>query len=347
MAAGPAEMALPGIKSDTHEITSAVTTGVPDAAGNLYRVRALGDNQRYGYVDGHGKVVIPLQFNLAWDFDETGLAVVESEGGGSCVINRHGQVVLRNECGGVISLGRGRFGLKTKEGMIRFVGLTEPFQPDIQCMNVWGAFAEGLIGVQIKGKWGFMDETGKLVIPANFDFIESFKEGLAPACLGDKKFGYIDHGGRWVIPPQFGMAQSFQEGMARVEADNLWHFIDHRGQQAISIRYGAMPMDFSEGLACVKDPGTKLYGYIDKSGQYKIPPKFHEMGGIFSEGLAAVKLESENKSGYINHEGEFVIQVPKSEGNLYQFRNGHAWVELKGRHGLLNKSGAWVWAEIK
>ena len=40
-------------------------------------------------------------------------------------------------------------------------------------------FKEGLACVKSNGKWGFIDETGKEVIPLKYDLGFDFKEGFA------------------------------------------------------------------------------------------------------------------------------------------------------------------------
>jgi hypothetical protein len=44
-----------------------------------------------------------------------------------------------------------------------------------------GTLCDGLASVIGEGKWGFIDKTGKMVIPTQFDQADSFYEGLA-AC---------------------------------------------------------------------------------------------------------------------------------------------------------------------
>jgi hypothetical protein len=40
-----------------------------------------------------------------------------------------------------------------------------------------------MAGVLVDGKWGFIDKTGKMVIPTRFDANREFAEGLAPVML--------------------------------------------------------------------------------------------------------------------------------------------------------------------
>lgn len=64
-------------------------------------------------------------------------------------------------------------------------------------------FHEGLAGVCRDGKWGFIDTSGREVVPCKYDAVNDFHEGLALVKL-DGKFGYIDKTGCEVIPLQYG-----------------------------------------------------------------------------------------------------------------------------------------------
>jgi hypothetical protein len=68
-------------------------------------------------------------------------------------------------------------------------------------------------------KWGFVDRTGKWVIPPTYASAKPFSEGLAVVGVPEKdsydnKYGYIDKTGKMVIPASFAFAESFSEGLA-------------------------------------------------------------------------------------------------------------------------------------
>jgi hypothetical protein len=189
-----------------------------------------GENwEKWGYIDRNGKMVIPPRFEAASGFSE-GLATVNI-GGDSAVIDQQGQVVIKARPGfcrfGYFSQGRAAFHTsphRSKEG---------------------------------KMEMGFMDKTGKVVIPPQFDIVWGFAEGLA-AVEVDERTGFIDLSGKMVIPPQFRFAYSFSEGLAHIE--------DNHGR----------------------------HGYIDKTGKIVIEPKFLQ-AGPFSEGLAPVQVIPEKE----------------------------------------------------
>ena len=51
-------------------------------------------------------------------------------------------------------------------------------------------------------KWGYIDRTGKVIVPPQYAAAGEFHQGRASVKVGDK-FGFIDQTGKMVIPPQF------------------------------------------------------------------------------------------------------------------------------------------------
>jgi len=70
--------------------------------------------------------------------------------------------------------------------------------------------------VELNGKHGAVDKTGKLVVPVLYDDIITFSQGLASVEVRGQS-GYVDLTGQMVIEPQFGMAREFHEGLAGVQ----------------------------------------------------------------------------------------------------------------------------------
>jgi hypothetical protein len=104
------------------------------------------------------------------------------------------------------------------------------------------SLAEGasisLAVVRAHGKWGYIDTSGREVIPPRFDKAESFTaNGLARFRKG-QKWGYIDVRGRKVIPPRFDEAGYFAaNGLAEVKVDGKRGYIDASGKEVIPLRF--------------------------------------------------------------------------------------------------------------
>lgn len=80
------------------------------------------------------------------------------------------------------------------------------------------------------GKWGFIDNTGTVVIPFEYDGAFSFSEGLA-SVEKDGKYGFIDNTGTVVIPFEYDDALPFSEGLAYVEESKEGFYINKQGER--------------------------------------------------------------------------------------------------------------------
>jgi hypothetical protein len=158
-----------------------------------------------------------------------------------------------------------------------------------------------------KGKWGYIDTTGKIIIAIQYEDAKEFSEGVAAVKQGGL-WGYIDTLGSKVIDFAFTKAGPFSEGVAAAEKKDTMYtgYIDKSGRYVIAPVY-IDACDFSEGVAAVRSIDGLRWGYIDKSGNYAIAPQFTmEAPRPFKASRAAVQVDK--KWGYIDRKGTFVIQ---------------------------------------
>jgi len=238
-----------------------------------------------------------------------------------------------------------------------------------------------LFQIHLGAKWGFMDRSGKVVIPPEFDDEGDFFNHRAKV-QKDSRWGYIDDTGRIVVTPRFDNAGDFREGLAPVQVGRGWGFIEPSGKLAIAAQFQAAA-EFADGLArfevwdtisCssidyrkkepdvyTKDNAPLLafrlhdtvagsagcfsenlrYGYIDKTGRIVISPKFI-VASDFSEGLAAVR-EDGALYGYIDETGKMVIRPQFDQA--CSFSEGLAAVEI-GFEARGGKKVAGLWGFI-
>src|SRR5690606_19927497 len=93
---------------------------------------------------------------------------------------------------------------------------------------VTSAYAQELAVVLEGKKFGYIDRSGQLVIPAQYDRAQPFSDGLAAVAVG-KSWGFIDMSGNMVIEPQFSNAKNFNDGLCLVNKDKAWIYIDKTG----------------------------------------------------------------------------------------------------------------------
>ena len=208
-------------------------------------------------------------------------------------------------------------------------------------VSIYG-FREGLCGVCIDNKWGFIDKNGNTIL----DFIYeskgdeqsgsldsryavnySFRDGLAPV-KKDGLYGYIDKNGKVVIDFQFQYASSFHDGVASVAKGNKYGFIDKRGNIVIDYIYdGAFA--FNHGVGVVKIDNK--FCYINKANEIISRMNYDSCTWISNDGLGAVKKD--NKWGYMDLNGREV--VPCIFDNATSFDNGVAVVKLNDRYLII------------
>jgi hypothetical protein len=160
-------------------------------------------------------------------------------------------------------------------------------------------FSEGLCHVLSNGKWGYIDKTGKTVIPFQYEDADCFSEGLA-VVKQNGKYGYIDKTDKTVIPFQYEYADRFSEGLAIVKQNGKRGYIDKTGKTVIPFQYESVDR-FRDGFAVVSDQSVYKLGIINKAGTWIIQPQFTSIERPFRNGYARVYNAKVSTSGYISH----------------------------------------------
>lgn len=178
---------------------------------------------------------------------------------------------------------------------------------------------------------------GGTLAEENYLKIGSFSEGMAAVQNSEGLWGYIDGSGEIVIPCEWEDAGEFKDGIASVRKDWKYGCINTSGQLVIDCEWkGYSPISFSEGLAPVKN-NDDLWGFIDTTGTVIIPCEWEGfLEPCFSEGLAAV--EKDGMMGFINKAGEIVI--PCQYENCHDFSHGYALVQDDEGFFFINGTGA-------
>ena len=142
---------------------------------------------------------------------------------------------------------------------------------------------QSLIPYEKKGKYGFVNTEGILVVDCIYDGVKDFSEGLARVCVNVYnikdwfvgsfgKYGFINAKGEVVVKCEYANAGEFSEGLAYVQMNlsDKFGYIDRTGDVVIEFKYDAA-QNFSEGLAGVKLGGK--FGYINRTGNIVIRSK--------------------------------------------------------------------------
>lgn len=171
----------------------------------------------------------------------------------------------------------------------------------------------------------------------------NFSDGLAKVYSDETKaYGFVDKSGSLVIPCEYESVGEFHDGLAWVydKANAYYGFIDKTGKLALPFRYSNVWVNFDNGMAVVEIGKSKLV--IDKTGKEVIPQGYAFVKKISSETLVVVSLdENGNANGYyfMNKAGRVVGTAVYDNyyGTSFNFvdglaQNGKGYIKIGRAH---------------
>lgn len=212
---------------------------------------ATHDGVTFGYMERTGRWRIAPRFTAAQDFHE-GLAYVVEQDGTHELIDQTGAVAFTSRHALTDSTTLYNTTSRFSEGLVAYrdsetrlwgymdrkgsavtrgvYWVARPFSEGLAAINLKGTWIRESLNLELIGGWGFLDRTGRVVIPCAFESVGDFVGGIAPA-RAEKKWGYIDTRGTWVISPTYDRADSFRaDGLARVTLGKAVTWIDRTGK---------------------------------------------------------------------------------------------------------------------
>jgi hypothetical protein len=298
---------------------------VEDNGESLY---ALPKDGLWGYVTRDGSWAIPPQWSRAEPFSE-GLAAV-SVGGAFGIIDREGNYVLEPLLASIRPFSEGcaaaehfhersRYLFVSRDGSFWHYDAS-PEGASAEGFLGFGDFSEGKAWFKVmdfgpeKNVFGWIDTTGKIVIPRQYSGAGNFVDGLAPAAQGGDYWAYMDETGEPRLPDRwkFQKMLPFSEGLAAVRINVFtWLYMSPDGIAVEKITF--------------KNPGRARKGPPGEADDIAEAGSFHD-------GLAAVKprwaLDDEEVI-FIRPDGseafaptrDFDLTLYCAMGQLPEFRN--------------------------
>ena len=182
--------------------------------------------------------------------------------------------------------------------------------------------SDGMMGVCKKGTYqcGFIDQTGKLVIPLIYEEIWRFSDGLAEVSMtnehGETKSGFVDKTGKMVIPAKYEIVGEFSEGIAPVSNGEYWEYIDKTGKTAIPMQFD-FARSFYNGIAFVEKDGCE--GIIDKTGKFIFPLEYSSISGVSDDNLFTCRKDGQ--WWIMDTEGTISISLGTKYSSVTGFNN--------------------------
>jgi hypothetical protein len=303
---------------------------------NEERIPVSDDGKLWGFADASGEMVIPRQFRFAYNFVSGG-ASAETDPNEFVVIDRSGVP---------LALWRGH----TKEGRA------------IACR---GGMSSRTTWQPSTGTWGYLDETGAVVVDTDHLAAKDFAAGRGAVRLAEAsysavkpgKWAYLDKDGNIAIGPFDAWDVRIHGGerrWARIN-DGTWYFVDTSG--TVVLRTPFRDLDpFANGFSCVRSNDIdarlqrNLCGYIDTTGT-PITELCYVHAQPFAHGLAGVAVHQIYPTwGFIDHTGARVIEpkfraVHPFGGDVAAAAVTHPQYSSADVWGLIDRAGAWVGGE--
>ena len=203
-----------------------------------------------------------------------------------------------------------------------------------------GDFHDGLAAVHTDAGWGFINKLGAFIVTPHFQTasIDGFSDGLAGVCLAGK-CGYIDRNGGVAINFIFDAVNTFSEGMASVQINGKWGFINTSGKFAVNLTpsYDRTTM-FSGGLAGVVYKGQILEGPVNKQGHFPLQGVYERIPVGFDLQISEYKLWAAATSegmGLLTRDGKWVVKpsrvltgIGAIFGKVFQGQVSGQWVPI-------------------
>jgi hypothetical protein len=203
-------------------------------------------------------------------------------------------------------------------------------------------FTFGLAAVSKNNKWGFIDETGKLVIPMIYDEVGYFDQNSLSSVSKNGKSGFINKKGVEIIPIIYEMVKSEQlDDLVIVRKNYKWAFFDSKGKLLSDFLYndvqsawkGDKTTFFENGPASVKKNGK--YSFISKDLKPAFSNLVFDSATSFDSKRNAIVM-NKGKFGIIKNDGKIAVPLQydlienfNSNGNpnpqFYNFKKGNIY----------------------
>lgn len=139
----------------------------------------------YGYIDKTGATVIDTKYDKASDFED-GVATV-CKGEKCTIIDVNGRPVIKHSFTKIGTFVEGCCPAKGADGCWYFIDKNGDHVFDT-CYEQAQSFSKGYAGVQMQGKWGFINRKGEIVLPCKYEAVKPVK--FSRAEYFDSEAGY-------------------------------------------------------------------------------------------------------------------------------------------------------------
>lgn len=201
----------------------------------------------------------------------------------------------------------------------------------------------GLCQVEKGGKYGYIDESGELVIPFKYDKAFPFSENGLAFVVGENGLGgYINKFGKYVIDPIYETGSTFKYGFAAVSKNGEYKYIYKNGLQAVNNTFNYAGGFSDCGLAKIVEFDGR-HSLMDTASWVVLKLKEGCELAEYKEGSRITKFRKNGKEALIDAAGEIItgfydqiVISPHSRLNLFSRNDLWGYIDDRGNEVISN-----------
>lgn len=254
---------------------------------------------KFGFIDSTGKLIISNRFDNANEFQQ-GLACTKTLGKWGIIDKK----------GAYISKGRyEKFLYSFTEGIALFQNgdtliyvnkkgeevIKEKLEKDLMYGRRW---SEGYHAFKRGGKWGIVDTSGQIIIPAQYDVLRDVQGGLmyVEFLPENEYYTFTDNKGNIFKTRNIDSLNNLDPCYHKMNRYDIGWMVDLKNQKVLKLPHGYNFFGYNEGWMSFTQVNGR-YTYVDKQG--KLFGKEYDEAYEFKDGIANIAIHT----GQMEHNG--------------------------------------------
>ncbi|HET9747017.1 MAG TPA: WG repeat-containing protein [Chitinophagaceae bacterium] len=203
---------------------------------------------------------------------------------------------------------------------------------------------DGLFGFETNDKFGYMDKTGKIIIPAEYSYkqnagtIPFFHKGLIAVKKGDK-MGIIDKTGNIIIPFEYDnvyvqyQVKDVFPAVKKANGKNFYGIINSQNKVSVPLVYDELLMD--SNLIKVKKSGK--WGVVNIAGQQILPEEYDAIYTYSGEKM--IQATKGDQLKFFTASGTLLFEKAKNVYTILGCADGMIRCKVNDKYGFLDHKG--------
>lgn len=194
-----------------------------------------------------------------------------------------------------------------------------------------------------KKLWGYVDVSGKTVIPPQYEMAGLFVDGVAKVGKkidGEFCYGVIDSNGKTILPIRYKRVEHLRHDRFGVGKIGELQYVDEKGNALTDLIFERLEESSLSPVVCTATLKNKKVGLLDERGKWVLPPVYDWISGGRE---APIAVKKDGRVGFVDIKGKTVIGFRFQKASGYGFSEGLAvvsfWENGKSVWGVIDKKG--------